>query len=151
MSINFAESFQKMSLGEKIILVAGPLLLIDSFLPWYSVDLGLVSFTRSGWQSPGAMWSILAVLLGLVMAGQIALARFTTVQIPSELGNNITWPKIHLGLGVAAAVFVVIKLVNESSHLGFGFFLGIVLVGALAAGGFLGFQEEQKGGGSGAM
>ncbi len=155
MSTNLMDSFQKMSLGEKIVLIAGPILLIDSFLPWYkiTVDFGLgsVSASASGWEAPGAMWSILAVLIGLVMAGQVAVSRFTSIELPSELGNNLTWPKIHLGLGVAAVVFVAIKFLNESSHLSFGFFLGIILVIALAAGGFLMFQEEQKGGASGAM
>ncbi|MCH7484387.1 MAG: TfoX/Sxy family protein, partial [Chloroflexi bacterium] len=65
-----------MGLGEKIILVAGPLLFIDSFLRWYNFSfegLGIsLSVSRSGWQSPGAIWSILAVLIGLVMFGLIA-------------------------------------------------------------------------------
>ena len=39
MSINMMERFQKLALGEKIILVAAPLLLIDRFLPWYKVQL----------------------------------------------------------------------------------------------------------------
>jgi len=82
MSINIQETFQKMPLGEKIIVPAAVVLLIDSFLPWYHVSvslgvLGSVSANRSGWQSPGAIWSILAMLLGLVMAGIIVATRFT--------------------------------------------------------------------------
>jgi hypothetical protein len=148
MSNNLQERFQAMSLGEKIIIIAGPLLLIASFLPWYSIDLGpFGSFNRSGWQSPGAIWSILAVLCGLVMAGQIAAARFGSMQMPA-LPENVTWPRVHLGLGVAAALFIAIKLLNESSFLGFGFYIGIILVAALVVGAALMFQEEQKGGGA---
>jgi hypothetical protein len=146
MSVNIPERFQQMSLGEKIIIIAGPLLLIDSFLPWYDVDTIIGSITRSGWESPGAIWSILAVLIGIVMAAQIAVARFTAAQMPA-LPEGVSWARVHLGLGIAAALFVVIKLVNESSYLGFGFYIGIVLVAALVAGGFLMFQEEQRGGG----
>jgi hypothetical protein len=149
MSVNFGEQFAKMGIGEKIILVAAPLLLIVSFLPWYDVDFGFGSVTRNGWESPGAIWSILAVLLSLIAFVKVVLTAFTTVQIPTDLGNpNITWGRIHLGLGIASAIFIVFKLINESSYLGFGFYIGIILVAALAVAGYLIFADEQKGGGT---
>lgn len=148
MSMNIQERFQKSSIGEKVILIAGPLLLIDSFLPWYDVDLGpFGSVTRSGWESPGAIWSILAVLAGLVSSGVVAARLFTTMQMPA-LPEGVTWGRVHLGLGAAALLFVVIKLINESSYLGFGFYIGIILAIALAVGGGLMFQAERQGGGS---
>ncbi len=148
MSANIQEQFQKLTLGEKIILIAGPLLFIDGLiLPWYDVDFLVGSITRTGFQSPGAIWSILAVLIGLSMTGLVAAVRFGNVKLP-ELPEPVTWGRLHLGLGGAAALFILIKLVSESSFLGFGFYIGIVLVGALAAGGFLTYQEEQKGGGA---
>ncbi len=153
MSANIQEQFQKMALGEKIILIAGPLLFIDSFLRWYNVSFEAFGFSasvsRSGWQSPGALWSILAVLIGLVMCGLVAAVRFGNVKLP-DLPQGVTWARLHLGLAAAAVLFVVIKFINESSHLSYGFYIGIILVIALAVGGFLLYQEEQKGGGSGA-
>ena len=147
MSANIQEQFQKMGLGEKIILIAGPLLFIDSFLPWYDFDLGpFGSVSRTAWQSPGSLWSTLAVLIGLVMAGSVGAIRLGNVKLP-ELPTGVTWGRILLGGGGVAAAFVVIKLLDHSGDLGFGFFIGVILVGALAAGGFLTFQEEQKGGG----
>lgn len=150
-SMNIQESFQKMGLGEKIILIAGPLLLIDSFLNWYSVEVCFLdvcaSASASGWEDPGAMWSILAVLCGLVASGLVAAVRFGNVKLP-ELPAGITWGRLLLGLGVAAALFLVIKLLDHSGDLAYGFFIGIVLVGAIIAGGFLTFQQEQGGGGS---
>ncbi len=149
MSVNFGEQFAKMGIGEKIILVAAPLFLICSFLPWYDVDFVVGSVTRNGWQSPGAIWSILAVLVSLAAFVKVVLSAFTTVQIPDDLGNpNITWGRIHLGLGIAGVVFILFKLLNESSYLGFGFYIGIILVLVLAAAGYLIFQQEQKGGGA---
>ncbi len=151
MTANIQEQFQKMALGEKIILVAGPLLFIDSFLQWYSFSFETLGFSasisRSGWQSPGAIWSILAVLMGLVMFGLIAAVKFGNVKMP-DLPQGVTWARLHLGLGAAAVLFVVIKFLGESSNLGYGFFLGVILVAALAAGGFLLFQEEPKGSGA---
>jgi len=135
------ERFMALSVGEKIIIVAAVVLLIVGFLPWYSWDFGPVSFTRSGWQSPGAIWSILAIFIGLAMAGGSGVKGLTDVEIPDNVGG-VSWPKILLGGGVAALVFVLIKLLNESSNLGFAFYLGIIAAGGLAAGGFLMFREE---------
>src|SRR3990170_1340883 len=140
------EKFMSLSIGEKIIIIAGVVLFIDGFLPWYSIDLGpFGSFTRSGWQSPGAIWSMLAILIGLAMAAVVVLKGLTEVEIPDNVGGQ-SWPRILLGGGVAALVLVVIKFLNESGDLGFGFYLGIILAGALAAGGFLMFREESAAG-----
>jgi len=136
------ERFKAMSMGEKIIIVAGVLLFTVGFLPWYSVDLGpFGTFTRSGWESPGAIWSILAVFIGLAMAGVVIVKGLTNVEIPDNVGG-LSWPKILLGGGVAALAFVLIKLLNESSSMGFAFYLGIIAAGALAVAGFLMYREE---------
>lgn len=143
------EKFQALSIGEKIIIIAGLVLLIDGFLPWYDVDLGpFGSVTRNGWESPGAMWSVLAVLIGIAMSGVVALKISTEGVIPENVGG-FSWPKIFLGGGVAALVLVVIKFLNESSNLGFGFFLGFIAAAALAVAGVLMFREESAAGPSG--
>jgi len=139
------EKFMALSIGEKIIIIAGLVLLIDGFLPWYSVDLGpFGSFTRSGWQSPGAIWSMIAILIGLAMAAVVILKGLTEVEIPDNIGG-VSWPKILLGGGVAALLLVVIKFLNESSSLGFGFYLGFIAAAALAVGGVLLYREEMAG------
>jgi hypothetical protein len=139
------ERFKLLSMGEKIILIAGVVLFIDGFLPWYSIDIGPLSWTRNGWESPGAIWSILAILVGLAMACVVVLKNFTEGVIPDNMGG-FSWPKILLGGGVAALVLVVIKLLNESSSLGFGFYLGIIAAAALAAAGGLMYREEMASG-----
>src|SRR4030067_934698 len=125
------ERFNALGMGEKIILVAGVVLFIDGFLPWYNVDLGIVSVSRNGWESPGGIWSILAVLIGLAMAGVVAAKTIAGVAIPEHVGG-LPWPKIHLPGGVAAPARVLIKLLNESSYLGFAFYVGIIATLALA-------------------
>src|SRR3990172_12232520 len=145
-SNDFMEKFKGLGLGGQIIVVAALVLFIDGFLPWYSVDLGpFGSVDRNGRESPGAIWSMLAILIGLAMGGVIvARALMTAGTIPDNVGG-FSWPKINLGAAGVAALFVVIKLVNESSYLSFGFYVGIICVIALCAGAFLMFQEEQKG------
>jgi hypothetical protein len=142
------EKFMALGVGEKIIIIAGLVLFIDGFLPWYSISIGPISWTANGWEAPGAIWSILAVLIGLAMGGAVVLKGLTEVEISDNVGG-VSWPKILLGSGVAALVLVVIKFLNESSSLGFGFYLGIICAAALAAGGGLMFREESAAGLSG--
>jgi hypothetical protein len=152
MSINIQESFQKMPLGEKIILIVGPLLFIDSFLHWYSASVCVGDFcvggSANGWGAPGSIWSILAVLIGIALSALVAVTRFTQVKLP-ELPQGVTWARVYLGGAVAAAVFILIKLINHSGDLAIGFFIGIILVAAMVVGGGLLFQAERGGMGGG--
>jgi hypothetical protein len=136
------QQFQALKLSERVILVAGVVMFITSFLPWYSVDLGpLGDFTRNGWQSPGALWSILAALIGVGMAGIVAGASFAGMRMP-ELAPGMTWGRIFLAGGIASLVLVIIKWINENDFLGFGFYIGFIAAIGLAIGGFLAYQEE---------
>ncbi len=138
------ERFNALRIQEKSILVAGLVLLVDGFLPWYSLDLGLVSFTANGWQDPGAIWSILAILIGAAMAGVIIAKAFTDVKLPDEVGG-MSWPKIHLGAGAAVLGLLLVKLLLESNYIGFGFYVGMLAALALAGSGFWLYREEQAG------
>lgn len=139
------DKFNTMSNGEKLIVGGGVVLLIASFLPWYKIsfdfgEFGGGSVSASGWEAPGALWSILAVFCAVAMVAVIVLPKFANVQLP-DLGS-ITWPQALLGLGAAALVFVILKFINESSYLSFGFYIGFLATLALAAGGYLYFTES---------
>ncbi len=149
--------FKALSIGDKVIVVAGVALLIIGFLPWYHAGGGNVnvagftvvnipSVNSNGWQSPGALWSIIAILLGLAMAGVIGVR---VLAQPGTLPVNVggfTWPKIMLGAAVLAAVVTLIKLVSPPSgwSLSIGTYLGVIAVAALVVGAFLGFQQERS-------
>ena len=153
MSVNIQEQFQKMALGEKIILIAAPLFFIDGFLPWFDYDVP-GGPSRSGWSGDFSFFTIIAILVAVVMAAQIAVSRFTSVQMPA-LPQGLTWARVHLGLAAYVAVAVLLRLLIGESVSGFGesfdadrtfgLWIAIVLAAALVAGGFLMFQEEQKG------
>jgi hypothetical protein len=151
MSINIQEAIQKMPLGDKIIVPAGIILFIDGFLDWYSVEACFFdecfSASASGWDAPGAIWSILAILIGLVLAGGVIAMRVFNVKMPA-LPEGLTLGRLDLGLAGAAGAFLLIKLINHSGDLAFGFFIGIICVAALIAGAFLNFQAERAGGSS---
>jgi hypothetical protein len=142
------DKLNQLSLGEKLVGGGGVLMLIASFLPWYKISFGIaglahVSVSRNGWQSPGGLWSLLAVLISIALAGSIAAVKFGNMKMP-DLGS-VTWGQAYLGGGAAVALCVIIKLINESSYISFGFYLGIIAAAAVAAGGYLLYTEEKTG------
>ena len=63
---------KKLSVGEIVTAVSGVLLLIISFFHWYSVDLGpFGTYSRNGWQSPDSFFSVVAILIGVVLAAHV--------------------------------------------------------------------------------
>jgi hypothetical protein len=143
------EYWNKLTMGQKLVLGGALVMLIASILPWYKVSfdlgpLGSSSVSRNGWQSPGAIWSILAVLISLGFAGLIVAKEFGNVTLP-DLGG-FTWGQAALAAGALVALCIVIKLINESSHLSIGFFVGIIAAAAVAAGGYFRYTEEGAGG-----
>lgn len=146
---DYMQKFRASGIGDKVIIVAALVFFIDSFLPWYSVDLGpFGDVNRSGWQSPGAMWSILAMLVSLVMGGVLAVKMFSAGTIPDKIGG-FSWPKILLGGAVLVDLLLVIKLIDESSYMAIGWYLGIICAAAITAGAGLMYQQEMKGGSGG--
>src|SRR5437763_10020286 len=89
--------FNKLSKGERIVLVAGVLLVIDLlFLPWHKIKISAllgVNVSRTGVQSPNSGYAILALLIDLVMITQIVAARFTSAKLPNPPSP---WGQVHL-------------------------------------------------------
>ena len=133
----------KLSQGERIVLVAGVLLIVDLLLvPWYSVDLSVldidvrrlaadagVDTTLTGVQSPYAGYGVAAVILTGVMIVEIVLARLLSVRLPAP---GLPWSQVHLVAGIFVAVVLVIKLVRDLEMLAYGSYSG-VLAGLLVA------------------
>jgi len=136
---------RKLSQGEWIVLIAGLLLVVDLlFLPWHAVDLGAteqlvadaIGFdaTPSAVQSPAGGYGIAAVIFTLVMIVQIVIARFTTLRLPEP---PVPWSQIHLIAGIFVLVVLVIKLIRDTSGLGYGAYSGILGGLLVAYGGYL--------------
>ena len=136
--------FNKLSKGERIVLVSGVLLVIDLlFLPWHRIKISAilnVGVSRTGVQSPNSGYGILALLITLVMIAQIVAARFTSAKLPKP---PVPWGQVHLFAGIAVLALLVIKLLVETDFLGFGCYLGIILAAALAFGGFTISKEPE--------
>ena len=144
------DMINQLSMGQKLIAVGGIALLIFSFLPWHHYSFGAISgipgvpgsLNRNAWQSPDAIWSILAVLIGLIMA-LVVLSKLANVDLP-DLGS-VTWGQAMLGAAAAVSILVIIKFIAHSGSLGIGFFLGFIAAVVIAAGGYMLYTEERGG------
>jgi hypothetical protein len=130
-----------MSTAEKLLAGGSILLLIDSFFPWQSVDLGsgldeildLGSVNFNMWQGSGSFFGVLTGLLAiaLIVVGVLSMTgSMTNMNMGSMSTDKLTG---FLGLGVAG--FGLLKFIfalTESP--GWGAFVGLVLLVAIGWG-----------------
>lgn len=118
--------------ADRMILVAGALFVVDSFLPWY----GGLGFNISAWDYGG-----IAMLSVLFAAGALALA---LVQL---LGKNVKLPFPagvgYLVLGGGAFAFALLRFLTQTRATKYGLFVAIILGGVLTYAGFMKYKAEQ--------
>jgi len=127
------EQLKGLPLGRQLILGAGVLLLIDTFLHWQSVDIGPFTASRNGWHG---FWGVLLGLLTIALVAWVA-ARAFDVELPMEIPEGLT----SLVLGVLILAFALIKnLTDDYSTL--WSYVGIVLAAIVAYGAWLVYQSS---------
>ena len=143
--------------NDRFIAGGAVLVFILSFFPWYSVSYkgsvsGFGGFGSSGsvsaWHAYG--WNKLAIFLALA-AGAIVIARLMgaldSVSLPA--GVNL----ITLGISGLATVIMVLRLAGSyhsssfggakvSAHPGFGWYVSILVSGAMTYFAFLNFKAS---------
>lgn len=146
----------KLSLGDKIVGGCGIVLLITLlFLPWHHIEFCVSilgdetcsdTINRTAVQSPNAFWGWLALLLTLAIIGVLIADRVAGATLP-EL--PIPWHQAIFYGCIATLVLLLLKLVVETSELGFGSFLALILAAGMTYGGFLIFKDEGAGASAG--
>lgn len=132
---------KKLTPGEITTAVSGVLLLVFSFFHWYSVDLGpFGSYSRNGWQSPSSFWSIIAILIGIVLAAHVIVEKLTGVDLPDRLGS-VGWGVVHLAGGAVAFIFILIKWLTNTDYVAFGLYISLIAAIGLTVGGYLMAKE----------
>lgn len=135
----------KLTTSDKIIAGSGILLFIAYFLPWFKVDGFGDSVSWSG-GDVGFLWSTLPMLIGLLLTGVVVASKMFDVKLPDL---PVPWGQAYLGLGVLAALLVLIKLLIGEEVLGFdldrgfGLFVAAIAAIGLAVGGFLKYQAGE--------
>jgi hypothetical protein len=140
------ENLNKLSTAEKAIAGGGILMLIASFFDWVSVSVAGTSDSASGWGSPGAIWSVLAILVCIALAAFVLATKFGSVNMP-DLPENVTWGKVFGGAAVAVVVLMLLKAwrisAAEFGDFDIGFFLGLIAAAAVVYGGYTIYSEEK--------
>ena len=136
------DKLKEMTIGEKVIVAAAAVLLLDSFLPWYSVDLGpLGSYSKNGWGAPDSGFSMLAILIGVAMGTLVVLHRLEVVKLPDKAGP-LAWGAVQAIAGGVAFLLVAAKWMGNTDYTSFGLYLGLLCTAGLAAGGVLMAKEQ---------
>jgi hypothetical protein len=148
--------FSKLKTSDWVIAASGLVLLVASFLDWFTVSFEGSEFfsgasaSGNGWDV-GFFWAGIPVLLGLAMIAVVAIRAFSPETKLPDL--PIGWGQALFIAGVIAAVIVVLKLIIGESDEGipgvevsrsFGLFLATLAAIGLAVGGFLAWQEEKS-------
>jgi hypothetical protein len=126
----------KLKNGQKIVLGAGILLIINLFLPWYRVDFGIVSASINAFDQFLAWFgSFLAIAAAVI----IALKVFGNMKINA---GPLKAEHLAFGLGVLGFFFILLKLLVDLEYMFIGIWLGLIASALLAFGAFLAMKEE---------
>jgi hypothetical protein len=143
---------KKLSPAGIVILVAGTIAFLASFLAFYKFTTPTIHFgsTTVGGSKSFNAWSqdaffplsALPALFGLIMAVQIAVTTFADVSLPKKV-LGFDWKQIHLLLGIQGALLMICFLVRDNSVLdfGLGFWLMLLASIALVIGAVIAVQE----------
>ena len=127
--------FSKLTKADQIIGGSGILLLIASFLSWFSFSLAGFSASANGWDV-GFLWGRLPVLVVLAMIVWIGLRRFSTVSLPAEIAP------LYLAGGATALLPLLKLLIGESGlSRSFGLIIAAIAGVGVAFGTYLKFLE----------
>jgi len=121
--------FASLSRGEKVVVRAGGLLLVDLLLfPWHRIPPGI---RRTAVQDPNSLPGTIAFLVGVAMVAQIVMAR------TSAAPPNRTLVRMQPAAGMAVVAALAWKLALATAYLSVGAYLGLALAVGVAYGGVL--------------
>jgi hypothetical protein len=125
---------KKVTTLDWVVIGAGGLGFIDSFLPWYKVDFGpFGSASASAWDAGFAAWFSMILLLA---AGALVLVAAT-----GNAGNlPVPVPVTALALSALATLLVILRWATEHDFTSIGLYLGLILAIASAAAAFMSFR-----------
>jgi hypothetical protein len=126
----------KLSTAHKIALGGAVVLVIDMFLPWYSVEGFGIKYNANAWDVGFLAWG--ACVFGIAAGVILALKAMGTQDVKT---GTMSAEKIAMILGITAFVLAVLRLVTETSFMAFGLFLGIIATGAVAYGAWMASKE----------
>jgi hypothetical protein len=132
------DKLRALPLGRQLVLGAGVLLLIDTFLDWQHFSAKVagivaVSVGQSAWHG---FWGVVMCLMLIALLAWTA-ARAFGVALPEQVPDGLA----TLGLGVLIPVFALLKAITDS-YVHWPAWIGVLLGAAVAYGAWLVFAES---------
>jgi hypothetical protein len=147
----------KISTANLVILVAGAVMLIASFLAFHKISvpsfevggqtLGGGTKSYNAWSTGHFFIATIPALLGVVMALHVALETYAPqVSLPDRV-LGFTWTQVHLVLALQATIMMLAFLIQNFSPLdrGIGLYLMLIAAIALLVGAVMRMQEKPGG------
>ncbi|TMK18107.1 MAG: hypothetical protein E6G68_07745 [Actinobacteria bacterium] len=108
----------------RVMLIAGLLFFVDSFLPWYGFKITLLgqrfAANIKGWSAGGlAVIAILLAIAATVLAAMEVLGAVKDMSVPSGT--------LSLALSGGAFVFTLLRWVTHTSIVKYGLYVALIL------------------------
>lgn len=122
----------KLTLGSKLVLGLGVVMLIDSFLHWQQVSVGPISVGVS-------MWHGLGVLVGLLLLAILVWEAVQVAGIKIAFGP-LSASMVTSALAALLVLFTLIKVLSND-YVAVWAWIGLVLAAGIAVGAWLSMQS----------
>jgi hypothetical protein len=127
------DKLNALPLGRKLVLGAGVLLFIDTFLQWQQVSFGPISAGRNAWHG---FWGVLMCLMVIALL-LWTVARVFGVALPGNEPDGL----VTLALGVLIPLFALLKAITDDA-VHWPAWVGVILGAVVAYGAWLVFSES---------
>ncbi len=138
--MDFNKMWNNLSTGGKIGGIAGVVLIINLFLPWYGFSGFGVSSSISAFDSGFFAWS--GSLLAIAGAVLLLIAEVGEKKI--NLGS-LQGGQLALLLAGLGTLFIILRWLTETNFVKFGLFLGIIAAAVTTYGAFMSLKASGVG------
>jgi hypothetical protein len=119
--------FNKLSMGAKLALIGGAVLIVDLFLPWY----GVFGISLNAFDAEILAWG------GCIVAIAGAAVLLLKAMGKKEMSAGQFKPEqLAFILGAVGFVMIVLRWLTENEFVKFGLYIGILASGVVAYGAF---------------
>jgi hypothetical protein len=145
----------KISTANLVILIAGGVMLIASFLDFQKFSLGSFSKSVNAWSNGSFLIATIPALLGTLMAVHVALESFAPqVALPERI-LGLTTTQVHLVFALQATIMMLAFLIQDISpgsigrqvgfraEKGVGLFLMLIAAIGLLVGALMRMREKR--------
>ncbi len=122
----------KLTLGSKLVLGLGVVMLIDSFLHWQQVSLGPISVGVSMWHGLGVLVGLLLLAILVWEGAQVAGIKIAIGPLSSSMVTS--------ALAALLVLFTLIKVLSND-YVAVWAWIGLVLAAGIAVGAWLRMQS----------